>query len=606
MAASGFSVNHADRNDVVAFWHAVYQASEGYENRIHWTGNYSGNNGTVADAFVDDVARRLNYFRAMCGLPADATVNTDSKVVINSSDAFKPSASTLKSTAAQDAALMLARNYNPSNGSNLAFTHTPSSNLIGWSVAAWNAASNGNLGFGVYGPGAITEYMIERLSGGVSTSSWNTQVGHRRWNLYPKATTFATGDQPGTANFETPPMNVFYVIPNSSELREDPAPDFVTYPAAGFCPVNINANFWSLSRAGADFSNASVRMTDSQGLAVPIKSLSRSNGYGDPALIWEVGDAAAVESTYNDTLFNVRVSGIAGTGIPASYNYSVTLINPDRLTSNQAISGPATLRPNQSGSFTFTPPAGAESLRVGTFLKKSTAWKENAEVPASAKVIDGTAASYSLMVKPSSIQGFGTVAGTTSFRLTFPVGFDIIKRAVPEQWFELNRDIIANSKAKLNFQFRRGYMSTSSTLVVEMSSNGGVTWKALGPPIKGVSNTKFDLAVTTTSRQLPSSSTPIRIRFRYFASNGSIYTHQDAPKSPTGIFIDEIACTGCSWLVPKKVSTLSAVATGFIFNSATAGSTLVGGSKWYLMQRAKLGGKWFPYGPLKSVSIVAP
>ena len=156
MQSRGFAVENQSRNDVVAFWHAVYQASEGYEKRIAWTGNYTGNQGSVSRVFVDDVERRLNYFRAMCGVPADVRVNSGSTVAILPEDLFKPSPMTKKSEASQAAALMLARNYNSSNGTNPAIDHNPPSSLIGWSAAAWNANANGNLAFGLYGPGGIT------------------------------------------------------------------------------------------------------------------------------------------------------------------------------------------------------------------------------------------------------------------------------------------------------------------------------------------------------------------------------------------------------------------------------------------------------------------
>ncbi len=219
MHSTGFYVNNQDRNDVIAFWHAVYQASEGYEKRINWTGNYSGNNGTVSEAFVADVERRLNYFRAMCGVNSSVSVSSGSTVTIEPADPFKPSASTLKSSASQDAALMLVRNYNPSTGSDPALTHNPPSHLTGWSPAAWNANSKGNFAFGLYGPGAITEYMVEQLSSSTLTSSWNSLVGHRRWNLFPRATKFATGDQPGTSATR-PPTNVFYVLQNPADSAQ--------------------------------------------------------------------------------------------------------------------------------------------------------------------------------------------------------------------------------------------------------------------------------------------------------------------------------------------------------------------------------------------------
>ncbi|MEO8616916.1 MAG: hypothetical protein ABI600_17385 [Luteolibacter sp.] len=606
MQSSDFSVDNQDRNDVLAFWHAVYQASEGYVSRVGWTGNYSGTPGTTAGAFVDDVERRLNFFRAMCGVPSDVYVNTTATVVIGSADLFKPAPSTLKTAAAQQSALMLIRNYNSSNGTDPAITHNPPSNLTGWSPGAWNGSSHGNFAFGLYGPGAITEYMIESFAKGSAGSSWNTDVGHRRWCLFPSATDFATGDQPGSGATR-PPTNCLYVVPNPSELLPPETAVFVSYPAAGFFPAPINSPYWSLSRTGANFSAAKVEMKTADGTPVTLSNIKWKTGYGDPAITWQVSTAAAARFVSIDTTYRVKVSGISGEGIPASYEYSVTLINPDQLGCDLQMTGPSTPPSSESTVYSFTPPRGAESIEVVAFKQNTSAWKENAETTTPTKIIDRTSGSYGLMATMTSYSGFGSVSvpGLKSFHLTFPIPYDPIVRGVPEQSFEIDREIIANANAKLNFVFRRGYMTKTSTLAVETSSDSGATWKILGAPIIGLSNTVYDKKSTVMSIALPTSSSPIRIRFRYFTTGGAIYTHEAAPKSPTGIFIDEIATAGCVWLEQKKLNTLSPTATEFVFNPESAGAALVKDNKWSLRLQTKLGGKRFT-GPAKALTIGAP
>ena len=605
MATGGFSVDNQDRNDVVAFWHAVYQASEGYEDRINWTGDYKGNCGEVSNAFVGDVERRLNYFRAMSGVPSRVKVNSGATVYVDPADPFKPAPSTKKSVAAQNGALMLVRNYNAGSGVDLALTHHPEPSLTGWSAASWNACSKGNFAFGLYGPGAITEYMIEKLSNGSATSSWNTQVGHRRWCLSPRATDFATGDQPGSSATR-PPSNIFYVIQNHHEIAPGPPSGFVAFPAPGFFPAPLNTPYWSISCEGADFSFATVKMTDSKGNPVPVSNISRSDEYGGPAIIWQVGDQAATSWVFSDTTYDIKVSGIGGEGIPTSYSYSVTLINPDRILSSQKLGGPATVRANGSGAFTLTPPPRAESLQVVAYKKQSDPWIEDAEDSKKAVVIDGTGDNYQLIARMASFSGFGPISGANAFHLTFPVSYDPILRGVPDQTLELDREIVSMAGAKLNFSYRRGYMTRGTSVVIETTNNGGVTWKSTGSPINGVSDTNADNSISSASISLPKSSTPIRIRFRYFTSGGSIYTHEASPNFPTGIFIDDIRTTSCAWLDLKKTSFLSATDTGFDFDDKKAGAKLVAGDSWVLALRTKLGGRWFPNGPVKPVSITAP
>lgn len=605
MDSAGFSVDNQDRNDVVAFWHAVYQASEGYDQRIKWNGNYSGDSGEVSKDFVDDVERRLNYFRAMSGVPSRAKVNSGAKVYVDPADPFKPAPSTKKFVAAQNAALMLVRNYNPGSGADPALTHHPEPGLTGWSTASWNACSKSNFAFGLYGPGAITEYMVEKIANGSATSSWNSLVGHRRWCLYPRATDFATGDQPGSSA-SRPPSNILYVIQNEHEIASGPSAGFVAFPPPGYFPAALNSPYWSISCEDADFSFATVKMTDSQGKSVPVSNISRSNEYADPAIIWQVGDDTGTNWVLNDTAYNVKVSGIGGEGIPASYNYSVTLINPDRILSSQKLVGPAAVPAKASGSFTFTPPPRAEALQVVAYKQEKSSWIEDAEDPKAAKVIDGTGDNYPLIAKMSSYSGFGPISGSNAFHLTFPVSYDLLLRGVPDQTLELDREIIAKPGAKLNFTYRRGYMTRGTSLVVETTSNGGLTWKSAGPAIKGVSDTQADGSISNANVNLPKSSKPIRIRFRYFTGGGSIYTHEAAPNFPTGIFIDDIKTSSCDWLDLKKKNYLPASGTGFVFDEKKAGEALTAGDTWVLALRTKLGGKWFPNGPVKPVSITAP
>lgn len=601
----GFSVDVTSRNDVLAFWQAVYKASEGYEKRIGWTGNYSGNNGSVSDAFVDDVERRVNFFRALCAIPADVRFNTGSTVVIEDGDAHKPSPSTLKSAAAQASALMLIRNYNFKTGSDPAIDHDPASHLSGWSTAAWNANAKGNLAFGVFGPTAMTEYMVEELASGSVTSYWNSLVGHRRWLLYPDATDFATGDQPGESVYR-PPTNVCYIVQKPSERRRIAKPGFVPYPPAGYFPAVLNSRFWSLSRHGADFSKATVRVTDASGNSIPLSNMRANTNYGDPALVWEVSGKAKERTAYADSSFNVRVTGIQGEGVPSTFDYRVTFIHPERLTSHQTLSGPAKAGTAGAG-YAFTRPERAEAVRVTTYRRLPADWVEGAEPTPAPQVVDRTTGSSPLIVTGTERGFHGALAGGRSFNLTFDTLYDLKARGIAEQSFELKPLILPKAGAKVGFTYCRGYMTPGSHLVVEITQDGGVTWKRIGSEIIGRSDNQADTSLSTASIALPSSNQPLRLRFRYYATPlKPVYTHKDAPDFATGIFIDQIRFTRCDWLKPGTTTKVTKGMKSFRFNSTTAGSKLKAGQRWALAMSTRLGGHWFPDGPVTEVVIGKP
>ncbi len=606
----GFSVDRTSRNDVVSFWQAVYLKSEGYQNRIAWTGGSftslaAGAEGTISSTFIADVERRTNYFRAMCGVPASVRLNTAATVNILPSDLYTPAASTTKSAASQRSALMILRTTMAGSGEGV--SHTPAPSALGWTTAAWNANNKGGLAYTFYGPGAIDAYFREDVTNGLS--AWNFDVGHRRWLLNLQSTNFATGDIPGTrpelnGNVALPSSNCLYCVPKASELDTAVAPRFVPYPAAGFFPAPLNTPYWSLSYPGANFSAATVSMTSSGG-AVTTTVISRLNGYGDNSIVWEVPPAVASRAITADTTYNITVSGIGGSGVPTSYSYSVTLINPNAEPGAPSLTGSTT--PTVSGStYSFTRTAASDAMEVGFFRPTTTPWVEGAEDSPTPQVVNSTDSNYTF--RASVTNYFKT--GAKAFRLAIPTSYDPVVQGIPQQSFELTREVIPGASGKLNFSYKRFAMSPSTSLYVETSPDG-LVW-TIRDTIVGVSGVGAEDSafLNKTNIALPVSSEPIRIRFRYAYSGaynaqgfptGTFYTQPVYPTS--GIFIDDITVTNCQTLEKKGGIETSPSATSVSFTSATSGEALVRGQVWWLRLRSKFGGTWYPYGPALVATI---
>lgn len=623
----GFSVDTSVRNDVVSFWQNVYLKSEGYQNRIAWTGNYTnlaaGAEGTISPAFVADVERRTNFIRALCGAPANCRFNTGATVNIFPTDKYPTanaplSSSTTKSAAAQRSALMINSTCRPVNpqggqGSSAALSHDPIVSCYGWTTAAWNANSKGNLAYSYYGPTAIDAYFREDVAG---VSAWNFDVGHRRWLLNLQSTNFATGDTPGKSpeangNVAIPPSNAVYVVPKNSELDSTATPRFVPYPGAGFFPAPLNSPFWSLSYPGADFSSATVSMTTADDTPISVSGITRNVGYGDNAIVWNVPQSVADRSVSGDVTYKVTVSGISGSGVPTSHSYSVTLINPNRSADDLTVSGNAA-PPLVGASYTFSRSVNSDAMEVGFFQPADTVWLEGAEDPPSPRIIDRTDSSYPLRANvtqtntgsPSSY--FRT--GSKAFRLTFPSSYEPSMGGVPDQIFEIDRELLPGNGASLNFWYRKGYMTTGTVVYLETSTDGGVSWNTPAQPtVAGGSSGTPDSGFTSKSVTLPSSTTPLRVRFRMVYVSGSLYTLGAQPAAATGIFIDDISATNCLTLEKRgAVESTSSSVTSVDFNSTTAQTTLANGQVWWLRLRPKLGGIWFPYGPAKVVEPSGP
>lgn len=611
----GFTVDTSVRNDVVSFWQSVYLKSEGYQNRIAWTGNYTsvaaGAEGTISAAFVADVERRTNFVRALCGVPANVRFNTSATVNIFPGDTFSPPVSTTKSAAAQRSALMIQRTAVAGSGNGL--SHDPPTTCIAWTTAAWNANSKSNLAYALYGPGAIDSYFREDVAG---VSAWNVDVGHRRWLLNLQSTDFATGDTPGktaesNGGIALPPSNTVYVVPKLAELDDTVLPKFVAYPGAGFFPAPLNTPFWSLSYPGANFNAATVTMATADDTPVTVTGITRNQGYGDNAIVWNVPAAVAAKSFSADTTYKVTVSGIAGVGIPTSHSYTVTLINPNRTTDDLTVSGAAN-PPLTGASYSFTRSVGSDAMEVGFFQPVDSDWVEGAEDSPTPQIIDRTDSTYPLRANVT-LTNTGSPSnyfrsGSKAFRLTFPTNYEPHIGGVADQVFELSRELLPGAGASLNFWYRRGYMTTGTLVFLETSSDGGVTWiRPASPTVAGGSSGTPDGAFTSMSVSLASSSTPLRVRFRMLYNGGSLYTLGAQPTAATGIFIDDISATNCKTLEKRAgVESTSAAVTSVDFNSTTAQTTLDNGQVWWLRLRSRLGGNWFPYGPAKVVEPSGP
>lgn len=600
MPTRGFEVDTTNRNEVVSFYQKVYMASEGYQDRIGWTGNYNstaaGAEGTVSAVFSGDVERRVNYYRAMCGLQADVRVNSGATVNIVAGDKWVPSASTAKAAASQRSALMIIRTFPGNSG----LSHDPPTSATAWTTAAWNANRNGNLALGFFGPGAVDAYFKEDVTG---ISAWNVDVGHRRWLMFQWSTDFATGDTPGSfsAGSVRPPSNAMYVIPKTDELDFSPALVFASFPSAGYFPARLNASFWSLSYPGADFSAATVTLKDASLNTLPVTVISRRTGYGDNSIVWQVPAAAAVKSVSSDLTWNVTVSNIGGAGVPSQHSYQVTLIDPDRLNETPVVSGNPT--PVGSGSvYTISGVPGAEQMEAGFFLRSASSWTEGAEDAPVSTVVDGTDGSYAFR---ASTAGYAK-SGTRAFRLTFPTRYDPFINGVPAQSFELGRELVPGASGSLNFQFRRGLMTPASKLAVETSTDDGLSWSVVGTPWSGLGGAG-DATFQSASVNLPAGTAPLRVRFRYYLADplSALYAHEDYPTHPTGIFIDDVTVSGRDWLDPTGSVSGPGLAT-VTLDAGTAGRPLASGQEWWLRARAILGGKPFAYGPAKIVTPSGP
>ncbi|MBC7603909.1 MAG: CAP domain-containing protein, partial [Ramlibacter sp.] len=341
---SGYSVNTQSREQVRLFYRTVFASSEGIESG--WAGSVGGcAAGDTSSEYKAAVLRRVNWFRAMAGVPA--TVQFDA--------AFN--------AMAQQAALYMSAN-------NL-ITHTPTPGPC-FDSAIVNTALNTNLAIGSSGADSISHYIEEK-------GAENNVVGHRRYVLHPQTQSMGTGDITGT-----PQTNALWIVDSHySGTRPAVRDSFVAWPAKGYSPYTTTYARWSFSYPGANFTNATITMTEG---VTPISTCKETvqNGFGENTVVWRpkcMADNAAWAKPAGDTVYHVTISGI--TGAPqTSYSYDVTVFDPEVAGVGDgpiAISGAASIPAAQDVLYSFPAVPGATSYQWRWLQSSSYTLNDGAE-----------------------------------------------------------------------------------------------------------------------------------------------------------------------------------------------------------------------------------
>ncbi len=373
-AGTGPTVDLSTRAAAAAFYQSHYLGPG--SPAITWTGTYDPcNPGATAAAFRTAVLQRIQYYRAMAGVPADISFSS----TLNAKD--------------QQAALMMGKAGQ--------LDHTPQAPWPCYSAAGYEAAGASNLALGRNGWEAINLYVWDFGAG-------NSSVGHRRWLLYPQTTAFGTGDvadSDGGGPFRS--ANALWVFNNLGDSRPPTRDGFVAWPPKGYVPYQVVYPRWSFSYPGADFSGATVTVT-SFGNAIPV---TREDIYpapgsglivGEPTIVWRLNNQNSADgptAVGRDTRYQVRVNNVVVNGTARNFRYDVVIFDPNST-------------PPPAPSCTLVPSSGivGRTLKVRciNFEPRETVdlyWGDPVGTAAAAYVSDTSGAGFDTFKIPPSTAG---------------------------------------------------------------------------------------------------------------------------------------------------------------------------------------------------------
>ena len=489
--SGGFSVDISRREETRNFYNAVYKASQGVASG--WTGDVSAcrKGGTALD-FRSAVQRRVNFYRAMAGMPA--------KVALYGT----------ASGTAQAAALMMSANNS--------LSHSPPSSWACYTDAGATAAGQSNIALGTSGADSIDAYIKDNGSN-------NAAVGHRRWILYPKLYRIGTGDAAPERQASRSPANALWVLDPTMWSLPRPATraEYVAWPVAGYMPAPLVPARWSFSYPGADFSAAVVSMrSGSEALTVAQESLS--NGYGDNTLVWRPtlpANPTGGDVSYGVTIDNVRVNGVA-----RRFEYVTTAFDPARYGADTvlpAITGPTALNTGSTGSFQM------KAVRKVSGYQ----WRAMRAVNDYATKVHGAEQEGLGDLAPAPAAAYAIVS--TDYAATGSGAYHLAQNGGVAQALVFSPTFVPSTGASLSFASRLGWATTSQFAAVQVSTDEGATWVDLhrqagsgGSGETGFSSRSVSLADYVNR--------PIRLRL-YYGSTGSYY-----PQTTKGIgwYVDDI------------------------------------------------------------------
>ena len=523
----GFSVNTDAREEVRGFYNAIYPTSENVQQGS--TADQSScTPGHNSNAFQQAELRRINWFRAMAGMPASIYLDP------------------VDNWGSQQMAILQSANN--------VLDHNPTNTYDCYNTFAAHYAG-GDQALGADGAEATTLFIWDY-------GAKNNEVGHRRWILYPPEIVMGVGDvarQGGDAA-----ANLTYVFdPASFGARPATRQPYVSWPPEGFVPYQVVYPYWSFGLSNADLSAATVTMT-SNGVLVTTVIQPYKTGFGENTLVWvPMGLDATTGGTsfpFNgtDTVYSVTVSNINFGGVVLEYSYNVTLFDP-------AIPGtdyiPATL-------------VGPEQIAAGVGTVFSATPPLNPNVT-SWNFLTAQLVSGDLTDNANS--------GLTNFNLTPPPNYSVVTtepsgsgncfnlehadtNSYP-QLLQLNEILIPAANATVSFQSELGYASSDEVARVQVSSDGGANWNDIyTQPGTGSPESNFTPHTLSLSNY---AGTTIQLRFNFDFQGGSFFNGG----FPIGWFFTDIVITNTQALVNQATnnSSVTNFVSGNLADSANNG-----------------------------------
>jgi hypothetical protein len=547
----GFAVFTDSREEVRSFYNAIFPTSENVPQDS--TADVSGcTPGHNSDAFQEATLRRINWYRAMAGMPA--------AIVLDPVDDW----------GSQQMAVLMSENN--------VLDHNPTNTYGCYNTFAAHYAG-GDQSLGADGADSITGFIWDY-------GAKNNEVGHRRWILYPEEIVMGVGDVPGTPGHAA--ANLTYVFdPASFGARPATRHPYVSWPPEGYVPYQVAYPYWSFALSNADFSSATIYMT-SNGVPVSTVIQPYETGFGENTIVWvPMGLDATTGGTsfpFNgtDTVYSVTVSNINNNGSNVFYTYNVTVIDPavpggDYIPA--AMNGPAQAVVNSGTLYSVTAPSNPHVTSYNYQIAQLTSGNLSDDA-------NNGLANFTLSPPPN----YSPVT-SEPFDSGNCFNLEHLDTNSFPQLLQLNEVLVPASNTVLSFESELGFTETDEVARVQASTDG-VNWQDLyAQPGNGSYESSFTPHTLSLSNYAGMTTL---LRFNFDFGGGSY----ESGGFPLGWYFTDILLTNTQALTNQMTnnSTVTNIVSGNFADSADNGPgnfTLTPPPYYYLTTNPPVGSEPF-------------
>jgi hypothetical protein len=506
--SAGFEINTSQREQSRNAYNSLFSASMSVTPE--WDGDVSScDPGSTSDAYKQAVLTRINYFRAMAGVPATISLNAS------------------YNNKAQQAALMMAAENN--------LSHTPNTSWACYTADGAEAASHSNLSLGNAGYNAVFSQMRDNGSN-------NAPVGHRRWLLYPQTQQMGTGSIPAT-NGHNSANDIWVIDSHLSDSRPITREAFVSWPPAGYTPASLAFNRWSFSWPKANFTSATVEMTrldNSVSEPLVIEHRSTGSGAGEATIVWDPGNIDS-SNVNEDTSWEITISNFVVNGSVKTESYQVTLFDPAQTGQDSAtpiITGDQQPSINNPQNYQFSQIANADGYE---YLLSQ---------PSQTPIYDAEGVLHTDLETNIS-------AGYNTIETNQPAGdgavYHLAHTTAVSQFLTINKTLSVDNNAQITFDSLLGFAAQDQIAQLQISIDNGTSWTNIYQRAGsgGANDTSFHPVTVSLSDY---AQRLINLRFVYAFESGSFYPQSS---SSVGWFIDNIQMQNVKLLAAPTIQTIN-------------------------------------------------